>query len=265
MPANGNYDDSPFVAELYDHVKLYRERGDIPFWVGAALDAGGPVLELGCGTGRTLIPMAQAGVQVVGIDSSPHMLRVCRDRLEGLDEEVRSRVELKQLDIRDMNLSAVFRLVAAPFRVFQFLLTVEDQIACLRSVHESLRQGATFIVDLSFPALSLFSTDDLGAEISYEPEVELPDGRRVLRRHRYIRKDRFAQTIDFHAIYIVTHLDGRTERLIQRFSLRYLYRYEAEHLLHRCGFEVRNVWAGHDKSAFGARDPSDLIIEARKR
>ena len=77
----GGYDEYGFVAEFYDYVVPYRDRQDVTFFVEAAKESGGPVLEIGCGTGRVLILTARAGIQVVGLDLSPHMLRVCRERL----------------------------------------------------------------------------------------------------------------------------------------------------------------------------------------
>jgi ubiquinone/menaquinone biosynthesis C-methylase UbiE len=82
MSLAGGYDEYGFVADLYDHVALHRERPDVAFFVDAAKASGGPVLEVGCGTGRVLIPTARAGIDIVGLDLSPHMLAVCRRRLQ---------------------------------------------------------------------------------------------------------------------------------------------------------------------------------------
>src|SRR5512138_2506169 len=98
--ASKGYDELPLVAEVYDHVGLYRNRRDVPFWVEAARASGGPVLELGAGTGRTLIPIALAGLAVVGLDRSPHMLAVCRRRLAAQADDVRACVELQLGDMR---------------------------------------------------------------------------------------------------------------------------------------------------------------------
>src|SRR5437016_4667816 len=78
----GGYEEYAFVADLYDHVVPYRERQDVAFFVAAAQESGGPVLEIGCGTGRILIPTTRAGIAVVGLDVSPHMLKVCRERVQ---------------------------------------------------------------------------------------------------------------------------------------------------------------------------------------
>ena len=80
MSLAGGYDQHEFVAAFYDHVVPYRSRPDVTFFVDAARESGGRVLEVGCGTGRILIPTARAGVEVMGMDFSSHMLAVCRAR-----------------------------------------------------------------------------------------------------------------------------------------------------------------------------------------
>ena len=77
----GGYTEYGFTAEFYDHVAPYRERGDVAFYVEMAQAAGGPVLEIGCGTGRVPIPTARAGFEIIGLDLSPSMLAVCRRNL----------------------------------------------------------------------------------------------------------------------------------------------------------------------------------------
>lgn len=74
MDRAGGYDEYAFIADLYDYVVPYSQRQDVAFFVEAAQAAGGPVLEVGCGTGRVLMPTARAGVDIVGLDASPHML-----------------------------------------------------------------------------------------------------------------------------------------------------------------------------------------------
>ena len=103
------YEEYAFIADLYDHVGLYRDRPDVAFFVEAATAAGSPVLEVGCGTGRVLIPTARAGIDIVGLDLSPHMLAVCRQRLQTESEAVRARVRLVEADMRDFDLGRCVR------------------------------------------------------------------------------------------------------------------------------------------------------------
>lgn len=250
-------------AEFYDHVVPYRTRPDVEFYVEAALESGGPVLELGCGTGRVLIPTARAGVEITGLDASVPMLDLCRERLEQETDDVRNRVDLIQSTMQDFGLDRKYRLVTTPFRPFQHLLTVEDQMRCLRQAHAHLYENGTFILDVYNPWLEKF-VEPLGVEKDPEPEFTMPDGRRVVRKHRTLARDLFNQINDEELIYYVKAVDGSEKRMANTFRMRYLYRFEAEHLLARCGFEVEQVYAGYDKSPYGSTYPGELIMVSKK-
>lgn len=260
----GGHDEYGFVAEFYDYVVPYRNRQDVTFFVEAAKESGGPVLEIGCGTGRVLIPTARAGIQVVGLDQSQHMLRVCRERLLHEPQDVQSRVQLVQADMGDFELSQAFKLATTPFRPFQHLTTVDDQLACLERIYHHLVVGGRLILDLFNPSLELLTSDTLGQELGEEPEFTTPDGRRVVRRHKIVSRDLFNQINHVELIYYVTHPDGRQERLVHSFPMRYLFRFEAEHLAVRCGFQVEHVYADYDKSPYGSKYPGELIMVAKK-
>lgn len=109
---------------------LYRDRPDVASYVKQAQESGGPGLELGCGTGRVLIPPARAGIEIVGVDLSRSMLAICRDKLAREPDDVRARVEMVEADMRRFDLGREFRLVTLPFRPFQHLMTVQDQLSC---------------------------------------------------------------------------------------------------------------------------------------
>jgi SAM-dependent methyltransferase len=264
MSAAGGYEEYAFVADLYDHVVLYRDRPDIRFFVEAATESGGPVLEIGCGTGRVLVPTARAGVDIVGLDLSAHMLDVCRRRLETEPRAVQSRAQLVHADMRQFTLSQFFRLATMPFRPFQHLTTVADQLSCLASVRRHLVEGGLLILDLFNPSLDHLVNRPIGEELDVEPEFSTPDGRRIVRRHKTVAHDRFNQVNQFELVYYVTHPDGREERLTHAFAMRYVFRFEAEHLLARAGFAVEHVYADFDKSPYGAKYPGELIFVARK-
>jgi ubiquinone/menaquinone biosynthesis C-methylase UbiE len=125
MEHAGGYDTYPFVAELYDHVVPYRNRQDVAFFVEMARQSDGAVLEIGCGTGRVLIPTARAGKEIIGLDLSEPMLAVCREKLSREPAEVQSRARLVQGDMRQFDLGREVGLVTLPFRPFQHLTTVE--------------------------------------------------------------------------------------------------------------------------------------------
>jgi len=260
-PENDEYE---VVADLYDHVGAYRDRPDVGFLVEAAREAGSSVLEIGCGTGRVLIPTARAGIDIVGLDLSPSMLAECRRRLRDEPESVRARVELVQADMRRFDLGRTFTLATIPFRPFQHLVTVVDQLSCLESISRHLAPGGTLILDLFNPSLDALVNRPGGEEVEEGPEFTLPDGRRVTRHHRIASHDRLMQVNHVELIYDVVHPDGRIERLVHAFPMRYLFRFEAEHLLARAGFGIVQLYGGYDKSAYGTTYPGELIFVARK-
>lgn len=257
-----NYTEYDVVAEFYDYVEPYRTRRDVGFYVDEARAAAGPVLEVGCGTGRILLPTAQAGVTITGLDLSAVMLNVCRTKLAAMPEDVQSRVTLVQGTMRDFDLGTTFSLITAPFRGFQHLLTIADQIECLHTLRRHLQPDGRLILDLFNPSLPALTDPARTEESGDEPEFTMPDGRRVLRRFRITERDYLAQVNHVELIYYVTHPDGRTERLVDAFPMRYLFRYEAEHLLERCGLYLHAVYGDYDKSAFGTQYPGELILVA---
>jgi hypothetical protein len=89
------------------------------------------------------------------------------------------------------------------------------------------------------------------------------DGRKVVRRARIVSRDYFNQITHNESTYYVTHPDGREERLVHGFPLRYLFKFEVEHLLARCNFSVEAVYADYDKSPYGSKYPGELIILAK--
>lgn len=256
-------DDYGVIAELYDHVGLYRERADVAFYLEEAGAAGGPVLELGCGTGRVLLPVARAGTEIAGLDASERMLAVCRERLTAEPAAVRERVSLVRGDMAGFELGRAFALVTTPFRSFQHLLTVERQLDCLRCARRHLVPGGRFILDVFNPSLEMLAREASPAEFGEEPPFTVPDGRRVVRRVRIPARDRSLQVQDVELLYDVTHPDGRAERVVHATRMRWLYRFEAEHLLARSGFAVTAVYGGYDRCAFGAREPGELLVVAR--
>jgi SAM-dependent methyltransferase len=264
MNDSGGYDDYKFVADLYDYVPPYQDRQDVEFYVEMAKETHGPVLEIGCGTGRVLIPIAREGIKIVGLDLSTHMLDICRQRLQQESKDVQAKVQLIKADMREFSLSQKFQLITIPFRPFQHLTTTIDQIKCLRAIRSHLTTDGRFILDIFNPSLESL-VGEVGKELGDEPEFSMPDGRQVTRRHKIVRRDYFNQVNYVELIYYVAHQDGREERLVHSFRMRYLFRFEAEHLLARCGFEVEHVYADYDGSLYGSKYPGELIFIARKR
>ena len=264
MDASG-YDGALFIPEFYDHVVPYTTRQDVAFYVDAACESRGPVLELGCGTGRVLVPTARAGIEIMGLDASEGMLDACRRRLRGEPPDVQRRAGLQRGDMRDFELGRMFRLVTIPFRPFQHLVTVQEQLACLAAVRRHLEPDGRLIFDVFNPSIHRLAKPADDAETDEEPPFTLPDGRVVIRRHRFLERDLIKQINTSELVYHVTHRDGHRERLVHRLQMRCIFRFEGEHLLARAGFTLDHVYADFDRSPYGSQYPGELIFVARRQ
>ncbi len=259
----GGYDSPAFVAEYYDLVPAYAGRADTDFYVAAAEREQGPVLELGCGTGRLLIPIARTGIPITGIDVSSGMLARCREKLQREEPAVRHRATTLQFDMTDFSLAQPFALVLAPFRCFQHALDVQRQISCLRNVHRNLAPGGMLILDVfQVHAARTHDPKYLQEEAEFSG-LRLPDGRTLGRSSRIAAFHRAEQINDVELIYHVRHADGHEERLVHAFPMRYYFRYELEHLLARCGFAISALYGDYDGSALRDDSP-EMIFVAKK-
>jgi SAM-dependent methyltransferase len=252
------------AAQCYDH--FYGGRPDVPFHVGLAAEVAGPVLELGCGTGRVLVPVArETGLPVVGVDLDGHALDVLRAKLDREDATVRAAVDVVEGDLRTVALGSRFDLVTFPFRSFQELLTPEDRLAGLRTARRHLRDGGILLVDNFNPDVRRLA-DERALEWSpMSPPFVLPGGQVVRRADRTVERDLSQQTQLCEMLLEVEHVDGATERVPVRYRMSYQFRYEIEYLLALAGFEVERVYGDYDGGPFGAVYPGELIVQARPR
>lgn len=249
-----------FVAEYYDYVPVVAGRSDVPFYLEEARGQSGPILELGCGTGRVLLEMAKAGHRMVGLDLAGCMLTRCREKLAALPGDAQHRVRLVQGNMTDFDLGQRFRLILIPFRPFQHLLETEQQIHCLQCVSQHLAPGGKLIVDFFQTDPRRMHDPSFLQESEGQPEVGLPDGRRLRLRERTVAFHRGEQRNDVEMLYDVTHPDGRQERHVFAFTVRYFFRYEVEHLLARTGFRVAGLYGGFDRCPLGDTSPEMIFV-----
>jgi SAM-dependent methyltransferase len=136
------------IARLYDPWSRSVVE-DIGFYVGVSVESGGPVVELGVGTGRIAVPVASAGIRVIGVDTSQGMLDVAAEQAElaGLAPLV----ELRIGDMRSPPVSGTFPLVICPFRSLLHMETDADRRAALRAIHALVEDGGRFVFDVFTP------------------------------------------------------------------------------------------------------------------
>ena len=237
-------------ADIYDSVYSY-VRDDIPFYVEEALRAGGRVLELGCGTGRVAIPIAEAGVDIVGVDFSAAMLDTARRKMEGL-QTLKGSLTLVNADMRDFSPSEPeekFSLVIIPFRGFLSLLSVEDEVNTLLNIKRHLAPGGRLIFNIFVPDLNMLLQEG-DTPYHFRDVIDPQTGTRYVlwQQSGY---DNYNQIIS--ARIIVEELDSNgvvVKRLYRDFQLRYVHYWEMHHLLMMCGFQILDVFGDFDGSPF---------------
>jgi SAM-dependent methyltransferase len=249
-----------FIADYYDTSPIVKQRTqDVAFYSNAGRKYGDPILELGCGTGRITLAIAEAGYRIVGLDISEKMLERAVEKRAALRREARERVHLVQGDMTHFDLGEKFRTIVIPFRPFQHLLETEQQIGCLNSVRKHLGSNGHVIMDF-------FQTDP---ERMHDPvflneteliKYDLPDGRHVALFERVTAFHRALQRNDVEMIFRVTHPGGKQERLVMAWTLRYFFRYEVEHLLARCGFRLEAVYGNFDGSHLADASPEMIFV-----
>jgi ubiquinone/menaquinone biosynthesis C-methylase UbiE len=239
------------LCRTYDGVYsvVRNPSGDIEFYVERARESGGPVLELGCGTGRILIPTALAGVECVGLDSSPEMLAVLREKKPPANVQLVSG-QLESFDFGERR----FRLISAPFRVLQHLLDVDVQLAALANVRRHLAPGGAFVFDVFDPKLEnmaqTFVPEGEGQAFTHEGHS--------MRRYDSIRKDLSQQVMS-----VTFRYEGGPKELqgTSEVKMRWYYRYELEHLLQRAGFSDLTFYRDFAKTPWSSG--GEIIVVAR--
>jgi SAM-dependent methyltransferase len=241
------------TARYYDaaYQSLATLGPDIEFYRALARDTGGPVLELGCGTGRALLPITEDGSACHGIDASQSML----DALVAKRPPPTLRLSRAAMQSFDLG-GARFGLIFSAFRAFQHLYTIEDQLACLARVRQHLDAEGLLAFDVFNPRLERIARleepefEELRFELDSDEvvrhtRVTRDHGRQVQRvRMRYERR-RAGRTVG----------EDRVE-----FDMRWFYRFEVEHLLARAGFALVALYGDFDRSAFTGSSPSIIAV-----
>jgi SAM-dependent methyltransferase len=213
-----------------------------------------------CGTGRTLLPLAEAGHTLTGLDVSGPMLDVARERLAaaGLAE----RVTLLHGDIRSADLPAAhFMLAFVAVNSFMHLERVKDQLAALTTLRRALVSGGVLLLDLFNPDAQRLAQEDNRLEFERVFDV---DGQRV---HKFVasESDMAEQTSRLTYFYDTLDAAGRITRHTLQFALRWFYRYELEHLLARAGFRLVSVYGSYDLEEYGAGSERLIVLATPRR
>ena len=256
MPYEFPYDD---WADVYDAVYADLTH-DLAFYAGLARASGGPALELGCGTGRVSLTMAAEGVAVTGIDISPRMVAVAQAK--AASRGLAGRCVFQTGDMTRLELAERFALAAMPFRSFQSMLTVEEQRSALLSARRLLTPGGTLAFDTFNPDVRSLADDNLASQPHHLRDVERAGGGTII----VWGQNGWSQATQVNDVRLIIEEvsdEGVVERrLIRDFEQRYTFRYEMEHLLELCGFDLQGVYSDFDGGPV-TDDAEDLVWVAR--
>lgn len=226
---------------------------DLSFYLQLARRCNGPILELMCGSGRVLLPLVRDGHAVTGLDVSPAMLACCWANLE---RESLS-ATLVEGDVTNFALGTRFGLAIIALNSFMHLLDTDAQLAALTAIRHHLAPGGLLTIDLFSPDLRALLADE--SVLLFDKHFTLPGGELV---QKYIvqQRDFATQTQRVSFIYDEVDADGRVRREIIPFTMRWLYRFELEHLLVRAGFAVEVVYGSYDLDPYTSDSPQLLVV-----
>ncbi|HEX6490117.1 MAG TPA: class I SAM-dependent methyltransferase [Gaiellaceae bacterium] len=225
------------IARLYDPwSKSVTE--DVAFYVSLAREAEPPVVELGVGTGRIAVPVAAAGISVIGVDSSAGMLEVCRERaaLAG----VAGRLELRLGDLRSPPVPERVELVLCPFRSYLHLGDDLERLAAFRAAHALLVPGGRLVFDVFAPGADDIAETN-GRWLEREPEI-----------YERAEWDTRARTLT---------LSVRGPAAETTMTLAWLSAAEWRQLLERAGFRIEALYGWFDRRPYAGGE--DMVWLAR--
>lgn len=247
--------ESERLAALYDLDAPHGEYPAIDWFRGLARMTGGPILELGVGTGRVAIPLAKDGHEVVGIDRSEAMLK----RAEAHARRARVTLRLVETDMRSFSLDRAFALITIPFNTF-LMLTPDERWACLARCREHMTPTGRLAIDVFQPDPNKIAGVDGGVREEWRRKDQ--ESGRFVTKFSSTRSDVDATRFRW---WFEEELEGGEVRRIGReATLHFLYRREAELLFPAAGFELDSLHGDYDGSAVEPASPHLLVVARRK-
>lgn len=259
----------PMADDIYRKIAPYYDRlhraltADIDFLLTLAGKTGGPVLELGCGTGRLLVPLARAGYQVTGLDNAESMLVRARRRLEAEPSTVEERVQLIAADMKAFFLAhKAYQLAIVPYNTF---LHVEpaDAISVCRTIARHLAPGARFFLDLPNPHLLVQAPNDRLLTLEDTIRDAETGDLVVVQASHWLEED--SQRLHITWIYDISpESGGPVQRTVAEVSYHYYFLHQLELILQEANLFLEAVYGDYERTPF-VEESERLLLVARKR
>jgi SAM-dependent methyltransferase len=259
MPSQADSTLFDRFARFYDaDYRHYQD--DLDLILDLAEQTGDPILELGCGTGRVLVPLLEANHTVTGVDISPALLDLARAKTR-ITHHV-TRITLQQADLRTFDLpEKSFAFAFCTSNTLMHLNTQADQRGVLRNAYRHLQPGGFLLIDLFNPDVARLHAVNGVMELA-DQWADPTTGAQVIKWS--------VRTIDWaeqqqETLFIYEEIlpDGAVRRTACPFTIRFLWRGEAELLLQSAGFTVTEVWGDFEGAPYNTSS-DHLILLARK-
>jgi SAM-dependent methyltransferase len=227
---------------------------DVEVVVALARRFGGPLLELACGSGRLLAPLAAAGLQVTGVDSSARMLGRAHERLAALGLDV----ELHCQAMQNLDLPGPFRTIVIGLDSFGLLVDRKDQLATLRTARKVVAHDGRLVLDLSNG--NLRGGNESAEELLHDITAPAPDTGRPITKF-VLRQPDAAEQLD-HLLFFYDEQDERgfLKRTSVELRLRWFTRNELELLLESAGWAVDELYGNYELEPFGPGSERLLVV-----
>lgn len=241
---------------LYD---LFNQKckDDIQLYIDLFRDAD-KVLELGVGTGRIAIPLAEQGISIVGVDISLEMLDLLRKKLISSSPTIKKRIELIQQDFCKLSIAEKFNYAVYPFCTFNYLLTLTQQVEALTALKKHLNKDAIVVFDLmtinTFKDM-LYKTDIVPFETTYDSEMGLDV---IMLTQGFFNQATQVYTQERFFKYY-TNLDGVLEKRV-RMTNRIFFLGEFQMLLEKCGYKIKELYGSYKLSPFTTASENLIVI-----
>ncbi len=246
------------IAPFYDLEHAHFSE-DLDLYQNFAEVCGGNILELACGSGRVLLPLAQEGYELTGVDTSAEMLKLARQRLEAAG--VAGRCTLVQQDISKLHLQQKFRMAFIALGSFAHITARNAQREALAAVRAHLSSGGLFIIDIS--NADAHYMEALSGQVLHQGTWRVDDTTFL---SHFVSP---ASASDKHLLELTHFYDrhsqgGNVQRSVVTTYLYLFERSEIELLLEQAGFTIKDVYGDHELGTFQLESPRMIIVaEAR--
>ncbi len=241
--------------------------GEAEFYLAQAVKRGGPVLEVGCGTGRIAIPLTMMGLDVVGLDNSHEMLAICQLKQSQMGA-MPGTLTLVEADMRRFAFNKQFPLILMAYRTFMHCLTAEDQADCLACIYDHLTPGGELFLNVwaaTPAALLMYPTTPREDDMQMLNPAMAPDGDTMLEHMYAAWRDDFKQLIhERHELREVDTEGAEIHRETLTMTRTWFSPREMEHLLYRAGFEIVAALGNFDGMPLGP-DHKEMVWHVRKK